>query len=399
MNEKEKSNENNVTRAVTSAAFISIFVYSIVVSMPGVLVNEIVYAFSLDGAEEGLMASLVSVGFVLSIFFTIMAQGRAKKTIVLSVAFAAQAVMLFASGFSPTFILFCIGCALIGFAGGFIDTYTNSAVVDVRKKESTKYLGYLHGFFGVGSVLAPLILFWALRYTDWRGLHYALAVASIAVVVAILILTRGSKKKSAVAAVREHVFTKNDLLAYFKMGRNIALNLAGFFAMFAIAGVMVWIVRYMRLQHDAEELGMLAMTVYWIFATLARFLTALFIKRAQLKFFALGGLLSSICILAGVLSGNPIILVIALGIFGFCSGHFIPVLVSECAIGYEGRTTFTTSILMSVMGVARIIAPIMMAFLSSQVGLTIAMMLPVVMALSAMTCGWVAYVSSKKVIN
>ena len=395
LSESKRNNDSRVAQAVTSAAFVSIFIYSLVVSMPGILINEVVYAFSLDGTEEGLMGALVSFGFVISIFFTIMTQGRAKKTVVLCMAFAVQAVMLFVSGFSPTFILFSVGCALIGFSGGFIDTVTNSLVVDARKKESAKYLGYLHGFFGVGSLLSPLIFTWALRHIDWRGIHYVLAVASVLVVVIILLLTRGSETKSEKIAVREHLFTKQDLLAYFKLKRNIALNLAGFFAMLTIAGVMIWIVRYMTLRHDAAELGALSITVYWICATLTRFVSAPIIKRAPMKFFALGGLLSGIFILIGVLSGNPVVLLIMLGIFGFCSGHFIPVLVSECALGYEGRTTFTTSVLMFVMGIARIVAPIIMAFLGTQISLTFGMMLPVATAICTMTFGWMAYSTNK----
>ena len=395
MRENERNNDNRVAQAVTSAAFVSLFIYSLVVSMPGILINEVVDAFSLDGTEEGLMGALVSFGFVISIFFTIMAQGRAKKTLVLCIAFAVQAIMLFVSGFSPTFIIFCIGCAFIGFSGGFIDTAANSLIVDARKKESGKYLGYLHGFFGVGSLLSPLIFVWALQYIDWRGIHYVLAVVSILVILVVLMLTRSSETKNETVTVREHLFTKQDLLAYFKVKRNIALNLAGFFAMFTIAGVMIWIVRYMTLNHDAAELGALSITVYWICATLTRFVSAPIIKRAPMKFFALGGLLSGIFVFIGVISGNPVILLIMLGIFGLCSGHFIPVLVRECALGYEGQTTFTTSVLMFIMGIARITAPIIMAFLGTQISLTLGMMLPVVTALCTMTFGWLAFKAGK----
>jgi len=371
--------------------------------MPGIIINEVVYAFSLDGTSEGFMGAMTSAGFTVSILFTIMAQGRAKKTIVLSIAFAAQAIMLFVSGFSPTFILFCIGCVLLGFSGGFIDTSVNSMVVDVRKKESTKYLGFLHGFFGLGSVLSPVIFIWALQHIDWRGIHYALAILSVLVVLMMLVLTRNTEKLSEKATVHESVLTesvltKKDVLAYFKVKRNVALILAGFFAMFTIAGVMIWIVRYMTLRHDAAELGALSITVYWICATFNRFLSAHVIKRAPMKFFALGGLLSGLSVFVGVMSGNPIFLLIMLGLMGLCSGHFIPVLVRECARGYEGKTTFTTSILMFAMGIARITAPIMMAFLGTQISLTFGMMLPVLTALITMACGLIVY-KSKVVVN
>jgi hypothetical protein len=59
-------------------------------------------------------------------------------------------------------------------------------------------------------------------------------------------------------------------------------------------------------------------------------------------------------------------------------------------VGYKGHTTFTTSFLMFVMCIARIISPIMIAFVSTQISLTLGMMLPVTAALAAVFCGWYA---------
>jgi len=389
MNETVISNDKRTAGVITTAALVSIFIYSFVVSLPGILINEVVEAFSLDGADEGYMGALTSFGFLLSLIFVLLIQGRAKKTTILAVAFGAQALMLFVSGFSPTFYLFLVGCTFIGFSGGFIDTCSNSAIVDVRKQESAKYLGFLHGLFGVGSLLTPIVYIWAQRYIDWRGAHYSLAIASILVMLMIYLMTRGMKEKSTqeTAHVKEHLFTKADLFNYLKEKRKVALILAGFFSMYAIASVMVWIVRYMTLSYDAAELGALSISVYWICSTANRFLLAQVIKRAPMKFFALGAALSGVFILIGVFSGNPIVLCIMMGLFGFCSGHFIPVLVSECAKGYEGKTTFTTSLAMFLMAIGRIAAPILIAYVSTQISLTLGMMLPAAAAFLSLGCG------------
>ena len=387
MNDNTQDN-NRAARVVTAAALISIFIYSLVVSLPGVLINEVVETFSLEGTDEGLMGSLTSLGFLFSLFFAVLIQGRVKKITVMIIAYASQAFVLFVSGFSPTFVLFCIGCTLVGFSGGFIDSYSNSSVVDVRKNESAKYLGILHGLFGVGSLLAPLMFTWLLSYIDWRGVHYSLAIASIAVVLLIFLLTRRTGKKKDTTMVREQLFTKVDLYAYFKIKRNIALSLTGFFAMFTIVCVMIWIVRYMTLRYDAAGLGAISITVYWIFSTITRFFLARFVKRAPMLYFSLGAVMSGIFIIIGVISGSPVIMCIMMGLFGLCSGHFIPVLISECAVGYEGRTTFTTSIIMFFMCIARVSGPILIAFVSTQTSLMLGMMLPVAGALAAAGCGW-----------
>jgi len=399
MNETVQHSSERAAGAITTAAFTTMFVYSLVVSLPSILINDVVETFSLEGTDEGLMGALTSFGFMLSIFFVVMVQGRAKKTTVLVIALAAQAIAVFACGFSPVFLLFCTACVFVGFSGGFLDTFNNSVIVDVRESESTKYLGYLHGLFGVGSLLSPLIFMLILRNTDWRGVHYVLAVASALVMLFVFIITRKTGSTRNKAAAREHLFTKSDLLAYMKIKRNITLAMAGFFAMLTIASVMVWIVRYMTLRYDAAEIGALSITVYWICATVNRFLLAPIIKRAPVKFFVLGAFFSGISLLIGVVSGSSVVFCVCIGIFGLCSGHFIPVLVSESAVGYDGRTTFTTSVIMFLMSLARIAAPIMMAFLSTQISLTIGMMLPITTAIAAMICGLFAIKSRKIVLD
>jgi len=387
MNDTLQENYKSAAGVITTAALVSIFIYAFVVALSGTLINEVVNAFSLEGADEGLMGSLTSLGFMLSLFFVIMIQGRAQKIYILIAAFTLQSIMLFVCGVSPTFFLFCAGCVLLGFSGGFVDTCCNSAIVDVRKSESTRYLGYLHGLFGVGSLLTPLLFMWLLRRTDWRGIHYILAAATMLAVLFIYLMVRGRGGKESGPVIREHIFTRADLFEYLRVRRNVVLALSGFFSTLTLTSVMVWIVRYMTLRFGDAELGALAFSAYWMCATVNRFFLAQFIKRAPMKFFVLGAALSGASLLIGILSGNAVILCVMVGVLGFCSGHFMPVLVSECAVGYDGRTTFTTSFLMIVLGVSRIVAPIMMAFLSTHISMVFCMLLPVAAALVASCCG------------
>jgi len=118
-----------------------------------------------------------------------------------------------------------------------------------------------------------------------------------------------------------------------------------------------------------------------------------------MKFIALGAVLSAAFILIGVFSANPIILCVMMGLFGLSSGHFIPALVSECAKGYEGKTTFTTSLIMFLMAIGRIAAPILIAYVSTRISLTIGMMLPVVAVFLTLICGLYAIKSEKVAVQ
>jgi len=376
------NNEHNrkAAKVITFAALTAIFSYSFVVAIPSALVNYVVYEFGLVGAGEGIMASLVNVGFMLSLVIVPIIAGRVQKITIIIFACAMQAVILLAGGFSPTFFIFGTVCVLLGVVAGFIDASSNSVIIDVRKSESPKYLGYLHGLFGVGSLLAPMLFLWLLLFTDWRGIFYFLAAISLLVVLLIYMIVRKSANKEVASETKEH---KAELIEYLRSKRNITLALAGVFVTFSWAGVPVWIVRYMTISFDAADLGAIALSAFWLCATANRFLMSQLVKRAPLKFFVLGSALFAVVLTIGVMSSDAIVLLVAVGLLGFCGGHFVPVLVSECAVGYEGKTGFTTSFIMFVTGISRIIAPLLIAYIATQLSTTFSMLISAITAIIA----------------
>jgi len=395
MSESEKASARERS-VITTSALSAIFMFSFIIALPGVLINEVVETFSLDGVDEGLMGTFTSIGFMVSMFFVVLVQGRVKKITLLVFGLLLQAAALFVTGFSPTFFVLLLGSVFLGFSGGFIDSCSNSVIVDIQGEKSSKYLGYLHGIFGIGALIAPLAFMLVLRFTDWRGIFYILTGFSLLVMIFIFLLTRGHDDKKQISTVREHLFIASDLWAYLRVRRNVLLSLAGLFSMFTISAVLIWIVRYMTLRFDAENIGLISVTIYWVCATANRFLFAKLVKKASMSLFTLGAILSGAAIFIGVLSGNPIVLCVMMGVFGFCSGHFVQILVAEAAVGYEGRTSFTTSFLMLIMCIARIIAPVTMAFVGTQISLFVGMMIPVVACLLTAVFSWYASKSTTK---
>ena len=96
---------------------------------------------------------------------------------------------------------------------------------------------------------------------------------------------------------------------------------------------------------------------------------------------ALGSLLCGLFLLAGIWSGSAVVMCVAVGLVGLASGHFQPMLISECAAGYSGNTTLTTSALMIAMGLGRVAVPLVMAAISDAVSMQAGMSVPVAAAM------------------
>ena len=388
MNETADKKANKAAGRITTAAIVALVVYSFVMALPSTLINEVIDAFSLEGTREGLMIGLINIGFLASLLVVPLFQGRVRKTTLITAACALQAVMLSMIGAAPGFLLFGVACVFLGAGEGFIDTSCSSAIVDVRKEESAKYLGYIHGIFGIGSLIAPLLIYRLLSYINWRGIHYVIAAASLVAALVTALLLRNKGSASADVITGEQKLKMKDLIEYFKSTRNIILSVSGILSAMSQAGVLSWIVRYMTLRFDSAQMGAIATSAFWLCATVTRLFLSRIIKRSPIKAYSISALLYGIFIAAGVFSGNAIALCVAVGAAGFCGGLFVPVLIGQFAVGNEGRTSFTTSVAMFVTGIPRIAAPLLIAFVSTKWSLLSGMMIPAVTAIAAAACGW-----------
>jgi len=387
MSETADNKAKKAAGRITAAAIMALVVYSFVMALPSTLINEVIEAFSLEGTGEGLMLGLINIGYLASLLVVPWFQGRVRKTVLLTAACLLQSVMLSMIGAAPVFLLFGAACVLLGAGESFIDTYCSSIIIDVRKEESAKYLGYIHGIFGIGSIIAPLLIYRLLSYTDWRGIHYAIAVASLLATVCIALLLRNKGGSGAGVIVSEQKLKMKDLKEYFRRRRNIILSVSGILSAMSQAGVLSWIVRYMTLRFDSAQLGAVATSAFWLCATITRLFLSRIIKRSPMKVYSTGALLYGVFIAAGVFSGNAMVLCVAVGAAGLCGGLFIPVLVGQFAVGYEDRTSFTTSVAVFVTGIPRIAAPLLIAFVSAKGSLLSGMMIPAVTAIAAGACG------------
>lgn len=374
---------------LTAAALISIFSYALVNTLPSVIVNEVVDAFSLTGTSQGLMSSMINLGLMLALVTTPLIQGRVGKLTMLLLAGVLQGVMLAVGGSATGFALYLVACVLIGMGCGWTDSYANSCIVDVHKADGPKFLGFLHGLFGIGSLLTPLLVRWLLGVSDWRGVHYALAGFAGLSMCAVLALALRTKRLGGVPATEEQPLRLRDVTDYLKRKRNLLMLVAGMLGSATQNALLVWIVRYMTVRFDAAALGTVSITVYWICATVNRFCVS-GIRMKPLRLFVLGCGLGAVFICGGVAANSAVAMCVASGAFGLVTGHFMPVMLSECAIGYEGKTTMTTSVMLFAMSVVRIFVPLAMAFLSTSISFVAGMLLPAAIALLAALFGVLA---------
>lgn len=378
----ETSKRSSPVKGVTAAILIATFSYAFVNSISSVLLNQVVETFSLTGASQGLLSSMLNVGYMLALLVNPLFQGRAEKLAMMFFSCALQVSMLLLAGGAHSFALFLPPIVLLGAGCGWLDGNINSGMIDFHPQDSPKYLSLLHGIFGVGSLLAPLVMQALLLGISWRGVFLVIAAMAAVAAVAVALARRSAKRWGGLQQTQEERLSWRELGGYLRKRRNLLLLLCGVLCAMVQTGLTCWIARYMFVVHQNEALGATCLTVYWVAATVNRFL----IPRLRVRplLLILGGALLSAGLLGlGILSANAMVMCVCFGLLGLATGHFMPMLVAECARGYEGSTTLTTSAYMFVTGVARVAMPILMAGLSEWLSIQVGMALPILAGLLA----------------
>lgn len=382
----QASRSQRALALLTAAVFLLVIGYSMGNNIIGVTMNPIIEEFSLTGASQGLMTSLINLGSTLPLLVIPFLQGRIHKIWLIIFGGILQIFMLLLSCLSGNYNILLAAGLLLGLGNNFCDSCSNSYIVDLHPGDSSRYLNLLHGFFGIGGILTPLLMNWILGISGWRMAYIVAAVILTVICAAFATLTlknRGSVSAAAPAA--EKPITGAMFREYISGKRNLMLLAAIVFYAASQLGIVNWIVRYMSVRFDAADLGSVCMSVYWVCVAICR----MFCSRLPFsphKMLVAGAAGAGIFHGIGVLSGNPWVMLVCTGLLGLVSGLCIPVIVGEAALGNEDKTALTTSAIFLLMGISRMLMPLIMGAVAAN-SITTAMLLPAAAALlSAVFC-------------
>lgn len=373
---QEKTAQKRARTTLTFGILSLIGVFGISNTYQSVVMNRVVETYQLTGGAQGIMSSMINLGSILAFFAAPMLQGRLKKTTMLLTACLLVASSFCLLGGTRVFAAMIFASVLAGIGFGWLDTNCNAVMVDLHAENSASSLGLLHGSFGVGSLLAPILITALLAVITWRGVSFVMG-AIVGVVGLLFAVLLAVSRKGVPAAAPEQPLSFAAVKKFLLEKKNGMMLVAGMLYAITQSGLLIWLVRYMTLQYQAEALGSTALSVYWVCATLSRFFAPR-IPLRPLKLFLLGALLSCVFQTIGVLSGNPVVMCVMVGVIGLVTGHCVPMLLSEIAKGQRENSALAASATLVSMCLMRILVPIGMGAIAGAVNISVAMLTPAV---------------------
>lgn len=213
-------------------------------------------------AELGLVSLAFGLGYTVSTTISGAMLDRFGMGNLLIGSAIAMVIALMAVAMSASWLVFLLAMSIVGYGGGSIDAGTNSYVA-VRRGASS--MGVLHGMFGIGAIMGPLIVTTLLAVgSSWRVAFGSLAVAQTVYVIGLILVAR-----------------RTDLPTRSSEGGRVPLpvsaplvwSIAVFLAYAGMAvGVSVWAFTFINEGRDIETTSAgLIVAAYWASFTAARF--------------------------------------------------------------------------------------------------------------------------------
>lgn len=191
------ASSNNSTRTHPIVATIAYYLAFIILGMTTAASGPSLLKLA-DHTSSGLdRISLIfifgSLGYVAGSYFGGRAYDRFPGHKLMAVTLLVIAVASVIIPLSTTLTVLLLVMFLSGLASGILDVGCNTLLLWTHKEKSGPFMNGLHFFFGVGSLIAPLLLAQVLlRTNDIYWLYYSFAILSVPIMIWLWLLPEPS---------------------------------------------------------------------------------------------------------------------------------------------------------------------------------------------------------------
>lgn len=266
---------HSVIRALTYLMFM---MFAMTTDSVGVIIPEVIRTLHLSDTAAGAFhyASMSGIA-VVAIFLGFLADRFGRKwTIILGLVLFALNSYLFAV--TNSFAVFVLLLTISGAAIGIFKTGALALIGDISDstQQHTSTMNTVEGFFGVGSIVGPLIVArLLLQGVSWKWLY--VIAGSLCV---LLIITASLVRYPHTARRSEEPINLNRTLRLLGNPYALAFSMACFLYVAVECAIYVWLPSYLK-DHRPSSAFMAAyvVSIFFILRAAGRFVGAWFIAR------------------------------------------------------------------------------------------------------------------------
>ena len=216
----------------------------------------------------GIVSMVISGGTIVSSLMSDRLTRKFGARVVTVVSVFLTAGALFGFSFSDRFWMLILFAVPYGLGAGAIDAALNNYIA---LHYSARHMNWLHCFWGVGTIVSPFIMSYALTSSTWNDGYRIVGYIQLGIAALLLVtLPVWRIHKNAEATEQKSI----GLLGALKI-KGVPLILIGFFAYCAAeATAMQWASTYfVEVKHISEEQAAQFASLFYIGITAGRFLS------------------------------------------------------------------------------------------------------------------------------
>lgn len=272
----------------------------------------------------GIVTMIISGGTIVSSLFSDKLTRKLSTKVVTVISVFLTVVALFGFSFSTKFWMLLVFAVPYGLGAGAIDAALNNYVAVHYK---AKHMSWLHCFWGVGTIISPFIMGYALKNLTWNSGYRIVGTIQLAICI-ILLVTLPVWKVNKTKDVQQQ--KEVGLISALKI-KGVPFLLIGFFAYCsAEATAMQWASTYfVEVKGISTELAANLASLFYIGITLGRFISGFVTEKiGDRKMIIIGAFIVLLGIIVLIIPAKSYIVAIAaFVVIGFGCAPIYPCII------------------------------------------------------------------------
>ena len=272
----------------------------------------------------GIISMTISGGTIVSSLLSDKLTGKLGTRIVTVISVFLTAFALFGFSFSTQFWMLIVFAVPYGLGAGAIDAALNNYVA---LHYSSKHMSWLHCFWGVGTIVSPFVMSYALTNSNWNNGYRIVGFIQLAIAILLLVTLPVWKVHNQSAEKKQQSI---GLIGALKI-KGVPFLLIGFFAYCAAeATAMSWASTYFtEVKGISTEKAAQFAALFYIGITVGRFLSGFVTdKLGDKKMIIIGTCILSCGIIALMIPVSyPLVSIIGFVVIGFGCAPIYPSII------------------------------------------------------------------------
>ena len=365
-------------RATIGAGGAAFVLFGMSLTVFGPMLQPIREEFATSNATMGLVFLYSSAAHIVGTVAGSYLSDLIGRRVFIVAGPALLALGFLLSGLAPNIQVFLLNGVLFGVGFGMLDGPCNALLIDISGPRPARVLNFVHGGFGVGAVVSPVIAAVVYAQTgDWRPVFVGLAIAWALLAVPFALVAVPQQLPARTPGWQVRAVLQPHLLLI--MG-----------VMFCVVAVEMiyqsWLPSYLEIERGFERaLAAASLTAVSVGLVLGRGLMGLVAGRWD-EYWLLAASMVGCAVAAAfaMLAREPVLILLLFGLASMLVAGGFPTAISLGTANLRANVGMTTGLIVAAAGIAGMIFPPISGVLAENGQFDLVMFLPAPIALAGM---------------